>query len=58
LSIEEGWRDQQSGIDFFNGMLSVNLLKDGEVINIHYDFHPEKRFIKESWLAETLRCPI
>ncbi len=58
LSIEEGRREQQSGIDFFNGMLSVNLLKDGEVINIRYDFHPEKRFIEESWLAETLRCPI
>jgi len=57
LSIEEGWRDQQSGIDFFNRMLSVNLLKDGEVINIHYDFHPEKRCIEENRLGEQHKKP-
>jgi hypothetical protein len=38
-------------------MLSLNLLKDGEVINFHYDFHPEKRFIEENWLAEKHKKP-
>jgi len=33
---KEGWKEQQSGIDFFNGMLSVNLLQDGEVISIRF----------------------
>jgi hypothetical protein len=48
----EGWKEQQSGIGFFNGMLLVNLLKDGEVICIQYDFCPEPRFIETKWPDE------
>lgn len=49
---KEGWKEQQSGIDFFNGMLSVNLMKNGEVMSIQYDFYPEQRFIKDKWPDE------
>ena len=49
---KEGWKEQQSGIDFFNGMLSVNLMKNSEVMSIQYDFYPEQRFIKDNWPDE------
>ena len=56
---KEGWKEQQSGIDFFNGMLSVNLIKDGEVMSIKYDFYPEKRFVEDKWPCEKHKksCP-
>ena len=54
---KEGSNEQQSGIDFFNGMLSVNFLKDGELMSIQYDFNPEERFIEEKWLAEKHKKP-
>lgn len=53
----EGWKEQQSGISFFNGMLLVNLLQDGEVICIQYDFYPEPRFIETKWPDEKKPCP-
>ena len=56
---KKGWKEQQSGIDFFNGMLSVSLIKDGEVMSIQYDFYPEQWFIQDNWPGEKHKksCP-
>ncbi|MHC4228834.1 MAG: hypothetical protein ACYSW0_15520 [Planctomycetota bacterium] len=56
--IERYKRRESSVVHFLQwGMLSLNLPKDGEVINFHYDFHLEKRFIEENWLAEKHKKP-
>lgn len=48
----EGWKEQESGSELSDGVLSVSLLKDREVMSIHYDSHPSGAFIGQKWLSE------
>ena len=46
---EDGWQEEISGITYSNGFLKIDLLKNGEVITIQYDFYPEKGILRKKW---------
>ena len=53
LSIEEGWKEQQSGTNYINGTIGTNLLKDGEVITVQQEFCPAEEFLEQEWPDES-----
>ena len=48
----EGWKQQQSGMMYINGMLGTNLLKNGAVLTIQQEFHPDQEFLEQEWPDE------
>ena len=38
----EGWQEQRSGTHCINGTIGTNLLRDGQVITVQQEFHPDE----------------
>ena len=45
----EGWQEQRSGTCCINGTIGTNLLKDGQVITVQQEFHPDEEFLEQEW---------
>ena len=48
----EGWKEQMAGMTYMHGTLGTNLLKDGQLITVQQEFHPDEDFIKQEWPTE------
>jgi hypothetical protein len=48
----EGWKEQMAGMTYVHGTLGTNLLKDGQLITVQQEFHPDEDFIKQEWPSE------
>ena len=48
----EGWKEQMAGMTYVHGTLGTNLLKEGQLITVQQEFHPDEDFIKQEWPTE------
>ena len=47
-----GWIEQNAGMNYMNGTLATNLLKDGEVLRLGLDADPDEEFLEQEWPEE------
>jgi len=50
--IAAGWKEQRSGACCTSGTFGTNLLKDGQVITVQQEFHPDEDFLEQEWGEE------
>ena len=48
----DGWKEQRMGTCYINGTLGTNLLKDGQVISMQLQLHPDEDFLEQEWGEE------
>lgn len=53
----DGWREQLAGMTYVNGTLGTNLLKNGQVITIQQESHPDAEFLEQEWPTEEEDVP-
>ena len=50
--IAAGWKEQRSGTCCTGGTFGTNLRKDGQVITVQQEFHPDEEFLEQEWGEE------